>query len=93
MEFLVEIGLALPESMPDERRAALLAAEHQHALELRRTGAIQRFWRVPGGMRNIGIWKARDATHLHDLISGLPLFPWLDAQVTALAAHPLEAED
>jgi muconolactone delta-isomerase len=29
------------------------------------------------------------ATELHDLLSSLPLFPYLTAQVTPLAVHPL----
>jgi muconolactone delta-isomerase len=45
--------------------------------------------RLPGGLRNVGIWEAPDAT---ELISGLPLFPWIDADVTALVRHPLEAD-
>lgn len=91
MEFLVRIDVALPADMPPERRAELAAAEREAGLALRRRGAIQRIWRLPGGLRNVGVWEARDATDLHDLISGLPLFPWISAEVTALAAHPLEA--
>lgn len=91
MEFLVRIEVSLPPDMPEARRAELAAAERDHGLELRRRGAIQRIWRVPGGLRNVGIWEARDATELHELINGLPLFPWIRADVTALAQHPLEA--
>jgi muconolactone D-isomerase len=93
MEFLLRIDLALPADMPDAQRDRLLAEEHAHALDLRRSGAIKRFWRLPGGTSNVGIWEAADATHLHQLVSGLPLFPWLVVDVTALAAHPLEAGD
>jgi muconolactone D-isomerase len=92
MEFLVGIEVRLPGDMPAARRAELAAAEREHGLALRRQGAIQRIWRLPGGLRNVGIWEARDATELHELISGLPLFPWIDADVTALARHPLEAD-
>jgi muconolactone D-isomerase len=91
MEFLLRIDLVLPADMPDERRDQLLTDEHAHALELRRSGAIKRFWRLPGGTSNVGVWEARDATHLHELLSGLPLFPWLVVDVTALADHPLDA--
>jgi muconolactone D-isomerase len=83
----------LPADMPDARKAELTAAERDYGAELRRRGAIQRIWRVPGATRNVGIWEARDATELHELISGLPLFPWVEAEVTALAQHPLEAGD
>ena len=39
----------------------------------------------------MGVWEAADATELHELISSLPLFPWIDAEVTPLATHPLDA--
>jgi muconolactone D-isomerase len=50
-----------------------------------------RIWRIPGRTANVGIWEAPDATALHDLVSSLPLFPWLDVTVTPLARHYLEA--
>ncbi len=91
MEFLVEIDLAPPTDMPDARWQELLSAEHAAAIELRRQGVIRRFWRLPGTTSNVGLWEAQDATHLHEVISALPLFPWLRVvRVTALAAHPVE---
>jgi muconolactone D-isomerase len=93
MEFLVRIEVSLPPDMPDGRRSELLAAERERGLELRRSGTIRRIWRLPGGLRNVGVWEARDATELHDLISELPLYPWCHTEVTALARHPLEADE
>jgi muconolactone D-isomerase len=93
MEFLVRIDVSLPGSMTAEERADLAAAELAHGLELCRRGTIQRIWRLPGGLRNVGIWEAPNATELHEAISGLPMFPWLRVEVTALARHPLEADD
>jgi muconolactone D-isomerase len=61
-------------------------------MELRRQGTIKRIWRIPGGLRNVGIWEARDATELHAAIAGLPFFPWIEAEVIPLARHPLEEE-
>jgi muconolactone D-isomerase len=90
VEFLVEIEVLLPPDMPEDQRAELAAAEDARGRELRRQGVIQRIWRVPGGLRNVGIWEAHDATDLHEAISGLPLYPWIHAEVTALARHPLE---
>jgi muconolactone D-isomerase len=46
-------------------------------------------WRVPGRRANVGIWKAADASELHELIVSLPLFPWMNVQVRALADHYL----
>jgi muconolactone D-isomerase len=76
--------------MPEERRQELLSREWVRGRELRRDGVIVRIWRIPGALRNVGIWKAGDATELHEHISSLPLFRWFDVQVTALAAHPVE---
>jgi muconolactone D-isomerase len=36
------------------------------------------------------LYQATDATELHQLISSLPLWPWMDVSVEALATHPLE---
>ncbi|ADB50791.1 muconolactone Delta-isomerase [Conexibacter woesei] len=91
MEFLVDVRVSLPPEMAAEQRQQLLAAELKRGRELVAAGHIQGIWRIPGAVRNVGIWNARDATELHQLIASLPLFPWLAADVTALATHPLNA--
>lgn len=88
-EFLVEIEIGLPASTPEDERAALYAAEAERGRELREAGSIVRIWRVPGRRANVGVWQAADASELHELISSLPLFPWLDVRVSALAEHHL----
>jgi muconolactone D-isomerase len=89
MEFLVQIDVDLPPTLPEAERTALIEAERRRGRELVDSGAIRMIWRIPGGMRNVGIWEAPDATELHDLLSSLPLYPWFSAEVTALAEHPL----
>ncbi len=94
MEFMVQIAVELPASMPVAERDALRRAELERGRELVAVGAIRSIWRLPGGLRNVGIWEAADATELHGLIESLPLYPWLTAEVTPLARHPLsEPED
>ena len=88
-EFLVQIEIGLPPSTPDDERATLLAAEAARGRELRDAGSIVRLWRVPGRRANVGIWSAADASELHEAIASLPLFPWMDVRVSALADHPL----
>jgi muconolactone D-isomerase len=89
VKFLVRIEVRLPGEMPDDERQALLAAELKRGRELVEAGAIWAIWRVPGGLRNVGVWEAADATALHELIASLPLYRWLHADVTPLADHPL----
>jgi muconolactone D-isomerase len=90
MEFHVAITIRLPGDLGAERRAELLAAELERGRQLHADGTIERIWRVPGALRNVGIWHTADAGSLHDAIASLPCFPWLEAEVTALAQHPVE---
>lgn len=93
MEFLVEIEVLLPPELPAREREQLLAAELARGRELVAAGTIAAIWRIPGAIRNVGVWEAADATALHAAIASLPLFPWLTAEVTALADHPLRTPD
>ena len=89
MEFLVEIEVRLPTDVPEERLAALRAAEHDRGTALAEAGTVRAIWRVPGRLANRGIWEAPDATALHDALVSLPLWPYMTVTVTALAKHPL----
>ena len=91
MDFLVEIEVRLPGEWSDERRSALLRQELERGVELRRAGVIERIWRVPGALRNVGVWHAADATELHERIASLPAFRFATAKVTPLARHPVES--
>ncbi|MFJ8254313.1 muconolactone Delta-isomerase family protein [Streptomyces sp. NPDC094466] len=35
------------------------------------------------------LWRAADPTELHTNISSLPVWPWMDVTVHALADHPV----
>ncbi len=92
MEWLVAIRVRIPDEMDGEEIARITAAERVRGLELKADGTIQRIWRVPGQTRNVGIWRAEDATALHAAIGSLPWSRWIEAEVTPLGVHPLEAE-
>lgn len=91
MEFLVQIQVTLPPELPDTFRQELMEREQARGRELKSQGIIRRIWRIPGRTANVGIWDAPDPTALHDALSSLPMFPYLDARVTPLATHHLEA--
>lgn len=91
MEFLVHIDITLPEGLPEERRRELLAAEHRRGRELIEQGLLVRIWRLPGRFANISLYRAADATELHAAVTSLPLWPYMDVRVEALAVHPLES--
>jgi muconolactone D-isomerase len=90
MEFLVRAENRLPADTPDEERTRLKKAERARADELRAAGSLKRLWRVPGRNATIGLYETADATELHEALASLPMFPWLDITVEAVATHPQE---
>jgi muconolactone D-isomerase len=91
VEFLVQIQVNFPPDMLAEEKADVLQRELIRGRELQDAGTIVRIWRIVGRMANVAIWQADDGDTLHRAISSLPAFPWIDARVTPLATHPLEA--
>jgi len=87
-EFLVQMENRLPADFPPDQRARLLAAEAVRAGELAAAGILVRLWRVTGRRANVGIWRAPTCGTLHEALESLPLFPWLDIQVTPISGHP-----
>lgn len=87
----MQIEVRFPPEMPPDQLADVTARETARGRELQESGTIVRIWRIPGRRANAGIWKAEDGDELHRAISSLPAFPWIDARVTPLATHPLEA--
>ena len=85
--------MRFPPSLTADQRAELTTREQSRGRELKSAGTIKRMWRIPGRIANVGIWEAADPTALHAAISSLPFFPYIDAHVTALAVHYLEADD
>ncbi|SFS79544.1 muconolactone Delta-isomerase family protein [Saccharopolyspora flava] len=91
MEFLVRSENRLPPDTPEQRRAELRAAERARAMQLREQGVLKRLWRVPGRNATVGLYEADDPARLHEALMSLPMAPWLDVTVEALATHPQEA--
>ncbi|GHJ40790.1 muconolactone Delta-isomerase [Streptomyces sp. TS71-3] len=92
MDFLVEFAVTLPPGMRLPERRALLARERTRGLELREAGILDRIWRLPGRNANVGVWTVPDTEALHEAVTSLPLWPYAEVSVTALAPHPLERD-
>lgn len=93
VEFLVEIEIVTRTNEDREAVERLTPAERAYGRHLVESGRISRIWRIPGRRANVGVWCANDAAELHQLLSELPHFPWLEIEVTPLATHPLERQD
>jgi muconolactone D-isomerase len=48
---------------------------------------------VAGRYANVSIFDVEDAHQLHALLTSLPLFPFMQAEVTALCRHPCSIRD
>lgn len=91
MEFLVHIKLKWSDDMSAERIDQVVKDERQHAAALIEKGHLVRMWRVPCRFENWGLWRAGSATELHQIISGLPAFPYMhDVTVLPMAKHPVD---
>ena len=90
MEFLVKVTQDIAPDTDPELMSAVKAKEFERATELVEAGVLTRVWRIPGRRGLYCLYEASDADELHAAISSLPLFPWLDVEVTPLASHRLD---
>jgi muconolactone D-isomerase len=82
------MDVRIPHDMPAEEKAGLVAREKAYAQEVQRSGRWPHLWRVVGEYANVSIFDVESHDALHELLSGLPLFPYMDISVTPLATHP-----
>lgn len=88
MLFHVRMDVHLPLDLDPHVRTEVLARERAYSQELQRSGKWPHIWRVVGEYSNVSIFDVTDNDELHDLLAGLPLFPYMDILVTPLATHP-----
>lgn len=88
MLFHVRMDVALPHDLDPIRADELKRVERERAQELQRQGKWRHLWRVAGRYSNVSIFDVAEAGELHDLVSTLPLFPFMAIEVTPLCRHP-----
>lgn len=88
MLFHVQMDVKLPAAMPESQAAELKKVEKARAEALQAAGKWRHLWRVAGRYANVSIFDVADVDELHSLVSTLPLFPYMDIQVTPLCRHP-----
>lgn len=93
MLFKVEMTVNIPLDMPEARAAEIKATEKAYSQQLQREGKWRHIWRVAGLYANVSIFDVKDAQELHDILMGLPLYPYMDIQVDALCRHPSSIHD
>ncbi|MFC3167753.1 MULTISPECIES: muconolactone Delta-isomerase [Paracoccus] len=88
MLYQVTMDVTLPRDLPADERADILAREKAYSQDLQRQGKWRHIWRIAGQYANVSIFDVRDNAELHDILSGLPLFPFMEIKVTPLLRHP-----
>ncbi|MCR1784157.1 muconolactone Delta-isomerase [Nocardioides carbamazepini] len=88
MLFQVRMDVDLPRDLDPAQRDDVLAREKAYSQELQRTGEWAHLWRIVGHYANISVFDVASNARLHEILSSLPLFPYMRIEVTPLTAHP-----
>ncbi|MGC4962591.1 muconolactone Delta-isomerase [Gordonia sp. DT218] len=88
MLFHVRMDVNIPHDLDPDTKAETVAREKAYSQELQRSGKWPHIWRIVGEYSNFSIFDVADNDELHGILSGLPLFAYMDISVTPLATHP-----
>ncbi|GAA2352874.1 muconolactone Delta-isomerase [Saccharopolyspora halophila] len=88
MLFAVKMDVDLPVEMDPEVKADTLAREKAYSQQLQRDGEWVHIWRLAGRYSNLSVFDVADNERLHEILWNLPLFPYMNVEVTPLATHP-----
>lgn len=89
------MDVRIPHGLSEDKISALKIAERERAQSLQAAGAWRHLWRHAGRYANTSIFDVDSVETLHDILSTLPLFPFMDISVTPLCRHPssIHADD
>lgn len=93
MLFKVEMDVRLPATLPAAEAQALKKTEREVAQGLQRQGVWRHLWRVAGRYANVSVFDVQSVDELHQILSGLPLFPYMHIEVVPLCRHPSSIRD
>lgn len=88
MLYHVRMDVHVPRDLDPAEFDRLKAAEKARAEALQREGKWRHLWRIAGAYANYSVFDVADHDELHAILSTLPLFPFMDIEVTPLARHP-----
>lgn len=88
MLYLVHMIVEIPSTLPPEEAARIKAEEKAYAQALQHAGKWPHLWRVVGEYANYSVFDVESVQALHDTLMRLPLFPYMDIEVTPLCRHP-----
>jgi muconolactone D-isomerase len=83
----------IPLDLPADVAGEIKAREKAYSQDLQRRGIWRHIWRIAGEYANYSIFDVKDNAELHDILIGLPLFPYMSMTVTPLCRHPSSIRD
>ena len=93
MLFQVQMDVRIPHDMPTASADQLKKTERERAQQLQRDGKWRHLWRIAGRYANVSVFDVSGPQELHDILSSLPLFPFMEITVSALCRHPSSIHD
>lgn len=88
MLFHVRMDVRVPLDFDPIRADELKRVERERAQDLQNQGKWRHLWRIAGQYSNISVFDVETVQELHDIVSTLPLFPFMEITVTPLCRHP-----
>src|SRR3546814_12456941 len=93
MLFQVRMDVEITADRPVDVANDIKAREKAYSQELQRSGKWRHIWRVAGEYANYSIFDVDSNEELHELLTGLPLFPYMRIAVTPLCRPPSSIRD
>jgi muconolactone D-isomerase len=88
MLFMVDMTVSIPLDFDKAEAERIKAVEKAYSQELQNSGEWRHIWRVAGLYANVSIFDVASVERLHEILMGLPLYPFMAIKVTPLCRHP-----
>ncbi|MBO9123712.1 MULTISPECIES: muconolactone Delta-isomerase [unclassified Rhizobium] len=93
MLYHVRMDVKIPRDLPPDEAAEIVAREKAYSQELQSSGKWRHIWRIAGEYANFSIFDVQNHAELHALLTGLPLFKFMEIEITPLLRHPSAIRD
>jgi len=93
MLFHIRMDVKIPHTVLEAQANEIKLKEKTYAQALQQQGKWRHLWRIAGEYSNISIFDVESVEELHTLLSGLPLFPYMQIKVMPLCRHPSSIRD
>jgi muconolactone D-isomerase len=82
------MDVKIPETWSEDKLQDYMQREKKVSQEWQKTGKWKYLWRVTGRYSNISVIEVESPDELHEIVSSLPLFPYMKLKVTSICKHP-----